>query len=849
MKYSPGHAAVALVGNKWSTMVLPAVAKRSGVLPTPAVAEEDGKAPALRARQEVTVEMPPVRVAQLGTPTAVTPSSPEQNIDPAQARARALVTTLAETRRVEGATSPLYRAQLEQVYSAIARNPEQSLRNIIIAGAAAGPTNPDVSAVVGELLALTPGMDGRPDLRAHLTRVARDLEIPPARSPAELVDNVRRYVAGTPAAPAAQPIAAATPLGSVQSIVDDASRLPVGPAGDTQAKTVGQQLAQLRANGSGEGSDYDRAARGIIDSMRVPGQRTATPENLQRFARLVASGDPAVAADLWRRFGPDEATTRALGVQLARLPGRDSALGADGRPVGALNTLPPDVLRSVSASLSARPFAELSQPEREAALAARVSEFARSREPGFNGDLAADMELAFGNGPRSFSQMQRDYVGGANDGGWAAAMLEPMRERVQQEALERLRQRSGDIMQRTQRGGASPDEALLREHEQLMRAYKLADGPNVNPRTVERLRQLRDGYMSGLTSLPADQFGKVYERISRHVNPSDMLDFARRFTAGGLTPENARRLARLPNRFVNDMFGALRETLNNPGMAANPADLDAAVALRMQTVRARVSETQRLPWAADTLDQSLADMRFLHGLPTGDRVDDAIARRYLEMADPERKRLQEAAIARVSRTLFPRQNRDAALRRVRAAIDGIPNAATAPIRERLAGAADWSVRLSSLDASRAPSVELPARGGTFTTYKPYRFGTARSIETIKRIAEQFYERTGLVLRVGDIAARGGGTIPDHRSHTSGNIFDLDMAFSDGRTDVEPERNSRNATWHSPAYDRLATKELVNIIREMFPNAPASAILFNDDSIKGVMAYPNHDNHLHIQRLF
>lgn len=829
-------------------MALGSVASNKDIVPTPATAEADDK-PRIplpgQDRQAVVPEMPPVRVAQLGTPTAVTPQLPDQNLDQGQVRARGLVNTLVATRRAEGPASPTYRAQVEQIYSAIARNPQHYLRDIITAGAAMSPTNPDAAVVVGDLLALTPGADGRPDTRADLARVARDLNIPAGQNQVDLQGNVQRYMTGASATPTvAQP---AAPAGSVQSIIYGSAQMATGPNGDAQARTIAQQLTALRASGAAEGSDYDRATRGIIDSLRTPGQRTATPENVARFARLVANGDPAVAADLWRRFGPDEATTRALGVQLSRLGGRDGVQGPDGRPITALNTLPPEVLRSVSASLRARPFNQLTQAEREAALTARVTEFSRSREPGFNGDLAADTEFAFGTGPGSFAQMQRDYTGGTNDGGWTAAMLEPMRERVQQEALARLQQRSADIIQRTRQAGATPDEALLREHEQLLRAYKLSDSPTMTLQVADQLRALRDGYMSGLTSLPADQFARVYDRIGRHIAPDDMLAFARRFTAGGLTPETATRLAGLPPRFVNDMYGLVRAAIADPN--ASRADLDAAVVLRMQTVRARASETQRLPFAATTLDQSLADMRFVHGLPTGDRVDDALARRYLEMQDPGRAQLQASAIARVSRTLFPRENRAAALSRVRAAIEGIPNAATAAIRERMLGAADWSVGLNSLDASRDPSVELPQRGGTFTTYKPYRFGTARSIEAIKRIAEQFYERTGLVLRVGDIANRGGGAIPDHRSHTTGNIFDLDMAFNDGRTTVEADRDSRNATWRSNAYDRRATQTLVNIIREMFPNAPGSAILFSDPDIRGAQAYANHDNHLHIQRLW
>lgn len=160
-------------------MALPAVTSRSGVLPTPGVADEDNKArPRLvEEQQQNVVGMAPYRVAQAG-PTLVTPTPPDQTgVDAAQGRARQLVSTLGTTRRDAGADSPTYRAQLDQVYSAIARNPEQNLRNIITAGQHVGRTNPDAAAAVSDLLSMTAGADGRPDLRQPLQRVARELGI------------------------------------------------------------------------------------------------------------------------------------------------------------------------------------------------------------------------------------------------------------------------------------------------------------------------------------------------------------------------------------------------------------------------------------------------------------------------------------------------------------------------------------------------------------------------------------------------------------------------------------------------------------------------------------------------
>jgi hypothetical protein len=163
------------------------------------------------------------------------------------------------------------------------------------------------------------------------------------------------------------------------------------------------------------------------------------------------------------------------------------------------------------------------------------------------------------------------------------------------------------------------------------------------------------------------------------------------------------------------------------------------------------------------------------------------------------------------------------------------------------GGPTWSRRLSSFDGTRI-DVELPSGASDYMSYKPYRFGTAKTIETIKRIAERHRESSGLMLRVGDIAKRGGGPIPDHASHRTGNIFDLDLVFNDGRTTAEPDRDSVNASWRSPAYDRVATRKLIKIIKSIRPEAQ---VLFNDPVLvsEGLTThFPNHDNHMHTQHL-
>lgn len=146
--------------------------------------------------------------------------------------------------------------------------------------------------------------------------------------------------------------------------------------------------------------------------------------------------------------------------------------------------------------------------------------------------------------------------------------------------------------------------------------------------------------------------------------------------------------------------------------------------------------------------------------------------------------------------------------------------------------------------------QMPDRGPGWQGYysASRRWGTERTIETLKTVAARYNAATGQTLRIGDISLRGGGDIDGHASHETGRNVDIDMAFSDGRTDIERNRNSVNATWRSPHYDRAATRRLIQEIKRANPNIQ---ILFNDPVLvrEGlVRAYPNHDNHLHLQNM-
>jgi len=162
-------------------------------------------------------------------------------------------------------------------------------------------------------------------------------------------------------------------------------------------------------------------------------------------------------------------------------------------------------------------------------------------------------------------------------------------------------------------------------------------------------------------------------------------------------------------------------------------------------------------------------------------------------------------------------------------------------------ARNWPPRLSRFSNSGV-NTKLPTDDPNISRYKHYYFGTERTIGLIKAVAAEYHRRTGMVLRVGDISKRGGGKIPGHGSHKYGKNIDLDLAFNDGRTTAELNRESRNASWRSSAYDRNATRTIVRLIKQCNPNAQ---ILFNDPVLvrEGlVRAFPNHDNHMHVQHL-
>lgn len=133
--------------------------------------------------------------------------------------------------------------------------------------------------------------------------------------------------------------------------------------------------------------------------------------------------------------------------------------------------------------------------------------------------------------------------------------------------------------------------------------------------------------------------------------------------------------------------------------------------------------------------------------------------------------------------------------------------------------------------------QLPGLGVGFKTYGPrsMQYGTAQTVKNMQDIAARYHARTGRTLEIGDLSKQNGGFTSRHKSHAKG--IDVDVR--------PPSLTGGPTKWNSKAYDRKATRALVEEIRRTNPTAK---VLFNDPVLRaeGLTSYsPGHDNHLHI----
>lgn len=122
------------------------------------------------------------------------------------------------------------------------------------------------------------------------------------------------------------------------------------------------------------------------------------------------------------------------------------------------------------------------------------------------------------------------------------------------------------------------------------------------------------------------------------------------------------------------------------------------------------------------------------------------------------------------------------------------------------------------------------------------WGTGATIGQLEEAVRNFGTDHGEV-PLGDIGFELGGDIPGHSSHEVG----LDVDLWPIRTD-SAQCSAGRIEWDSPEYDREATRQLVQAIRDAAPGHVA-LIFFNDPELiaEGLTTeYPNHDNHLHVR---
>ena len=151
--------------------------------------------------------------------------------------------------------------------------------------------------------------------------------------------------------------------------------------------------------------------------------------------------------------------------------------------------------------------------------------------------------------------------------------------------------------------------------------------------------------------------------------------------------------------------------------------------------------------------------------------------------------------------------------------------------------------VASTDSTKVDTV-LPAEGRGFTTYSREpggadQFGRASTIRSIMDLAEAWAGRHASPrLQFGDISRRGGGPFSPHASHRLGIDVDIRPLTNNGREEA--------TNIHSMSYSHELTRELVELIKQKFPN---TQIFFNDRRLINLglaKALSGHDNHLHVR---
>ena len=125
---------------------------------------------------------------------------------------------------------------------------------------------------------------------------------------------------------------------------------------------------------------------------------------------------------------------------------------------------------------------------------------------------------------------------------------------------------------------------------------------------------------------------------------------------------------------------------------------------------------------------------------------------------------------------------------------------------------------------------------------PANWGTGETISTLEAAGAAMVAAGNGQIAIGDVSLEHGGDIPGHQTHEVG----LDA-------DIRPMRKANNqcsveTRWSQKAYDRTATRALVEAIRAATPGH-VKLIYFNDPVLisEGLTTFhAGHDDHLHLR---
>ena len=142
------------------------------------------------------------------------------------------------------------------------------------------------------------------------------------------------------------------------------------------------------------------------------------------------------------------------------------------------------------------------------------------------------------------------------------------------------------------------------------------------------------------------------------------------------------------------------------------------------------------------------------------------------------------------------------------------------------------------------TAQLPASGTGFVTYNPDnppgsdRFGTAGFVAALQDLAKKWSATEAVPISFGDMSRKNGPPFPPHHGHHTGREVDIRPFRKDGK--------NLPATWKLAEYDRLATRKLIQLVKQHQPNA---LFFFNDPVLIDAglcRRLGGHDNHLHLQ---